>query len=117
MAARAAGARQKGANTAAATLEDSVPETVKKERNQVLLEVQKRISLQTHQGAVGDTVEVLVDGPSKLDASRWTGRNRRHQIVVFPRGEGTILEGKLGPVAVKEVTPLTLVGESVGEFH
>ena len=71
--------------TVAADLPDDVPDAVKRERNQVLLELQKRISLEENRKAIGSTVEVLVDSVSKQDKGRWSGRNRRHQIVVFPR--------------------------------
>ena len=46
--------------------EDTVPEAVKKVRNQELLELQNRISLENHQSVVGKNLEVLVEGESKL---------------------------------------------------
>ena len=44
---------------------DDVPEEVKKRRNNDLLAIQNAVSLADHRGRVGDTVEVLVEGPSK----------------------------------------------------
>ncbi|MBN1441596.1 MAG: TRAM domain-containing protein, partial [Planctomycetes bacterium] len=102
--------------TRAAQWEDDVPVETKRERNQILLELQKRISLEIHRQAVGQVEEVLVDGPSKLDPERWSGRNRRHQIVVFPVRPGEDLAGKMGPVRIAEATALTLIGERCGEF-
>jgi len=106
--------------TAAAEMPDDVPEEVKRERNQRLLDLQRDISLEIQQKSVGIETEVLVEGLSKRDKSRWTGRNRQHQIVVFPvqendpkNGEGLV--GKFVQVRVKEVTPLVLVGERFGE--
>jgi tRNA-2-methylthio-N6-dimethylallyladenosine synthase len=46
---------------------DDVPESVKKERNQRMLERQKAISLAHHQGMVDKTFEVLVEGLAKVD--------------------------------------------------
>ena len=47
---------------------DDVPEEVKKRRNNDLLAVQNANSLADHRAQVGTTVEVLVEGPSKLAA-------------------------------------------------
>ena len=44
---------------------DDVPEEVKKRRNNDLLAIQNAISLADHRSSVGQTVEVLVEGPSK----------------------------------------------------
>ena len=44
---------------------DDVPEEVKKRRNNDLLAIQNAVSLADHRSRVGQTVEVLVEGPSK----------------------------------------------------
>ena len=44
---------------------DDVPEEVKKRRNNDLLAIQNANSLEDHRSRIGDTVEVLVEGPSK----------------------------------------------------
>src|SRR5438876_2991399 len=44
---------------------DDVPEEVKKRRNNDLLALQNKVSLQDHLARVGQTVDVLVEGPSK----------------------------------------------------
>lgn len=50
---------------AAERLPDDVPESVKRQRNNELLAVQNAISREDNQRLVGQTVEVLVEGPSK----------------------------------------------------
>ena len=50
---------------AAEHLPDDVPESVKRRRNNELLDVQNAISREDNQRLVGQTVEVLVEGPSK----------------------------------------------------
>ncbi len=50
---------------AAEHLPDDVPESVKRRRNNELLAVQNAISREDNQRLVGQTVEVLVEGPSK----------------------------------------------------
>jgi tRNA-2-methylthio-N6-dimethylallyladenosine synthase len=92
--------------TKAVELTDDVPEETKKERNQILLGLQKEISTEENKKMIGKTVEVLVEGPSKSDPNRVSGRTRLNQIVVF---EGTpVLAGKLINVTVHDSTDLTL---------
>lgn len=57
-------------NEAARTMVDDVPEEVKKRRNNELLAVQNEISLAGNQRFIGETVEILVEGPSKRENAR-----------------------------------------------
>ncbi|MEM9295246.1 MAG: MiaB/RimO family radical SAM methylthiotransferase [Planctomycetota bacterium] len=49
---------------------DDVPDAVKRERNQALLELQSRISAEVHAAYVGREVEVLVEGVSPRDGGK-----------------------------------------------
>jgi len=51
---------------------DDVPEEVKRRRNNQLLELQNRISLELNEQFIGREVEVLVEGPSKLGQKQVT---------------------------------------------
>ena len=94
--------------------EDDVPEAVKKERNNILLDALHESALEKNQKRVGETVEVLIDGESKTDASRWTGRTRDHRIVVWPhRPEDR--PGEFIQVRVEEATAFTLIGRAADE--
>ena len=95
--------------TRAAGWDDDVPEALKKERNARLLKVQERHSFYINQRRIGRRFEVLVEGPSRTDSSRLTGRTRENQIVVFPGGHD--LAGKLVEVEIHRATALTLIGE------
>lgn len=97
--------------TRAAELEDDVPWPEKKRRNLALLAVQETISREAHAALVGSEVETLVEGPSKRNANRLTGRTRANDIVVFEGG--TDLTGQLAVVRITDTTPLTLTGERV----
>ena len=55
-------------NEAARTMNDDVPEEVKKRRNNELLAVQNDVSLELNRQFVGRTVEILVEGPSKRES-------------------------------------------------
>jgi len=105
---------REGTRAAANIDADDVPEDVKHARNQTLLQLQRRISTELHRERVGCVEEVLVEGVSKLDPGRLTGRNRAFQIVVFPGTAEERLEGKLVPVKITSSTALVLVGERVG---
>jgi tRNA-2-methylthio-N6-dimethylallyladenosine synthase len=99
--------------TKAEAWEDDVPEAVKKARNQRLLKVQERHSLAINQARIGRRYEVLVEGTSKRDASRLTGRTRTNQIAAFPGSPD--LAGRLVTVEVHRATPLTLIGKVVDD--
>ena len=98
---------------------DDVPEEVKKRRNNDLLAIQNEVSLADHLARVGQTVEVLVEGPSKTALkSGWTsgpiqltGRTRTDHIVVFEGNERLV--GQTVQVAVEEATAFTLFGSVV----
>jgi tRNA-2-methylthio-N6-dimethylallyladenosine synthase len=97
--------------TEAAGFPDDVPDEVKRRRNAALLEAQERISGEINAAHVGEVEEVLVEGISKNDPGRLTGRNRQNGIVVFPGTPEDRLEGKLVRVRISASTPLTLIGE------
>ena len=97
--------------TRAARLADDVPLEEKKRRNIALLEIQSGINLEERRRFIGRDVEVLVEGPSRRDPSRLTGRLRTNHIVVF---EGSPeLAGRLVQVQIADATALTLVGKLV----
>lgn len=73
----------KRSGTPAATMENQVEESVKKERLSALMAVQNEISLAINEKLLGRTLEVMVEGPSKNDASVWMGRTRTNKIVLF----------------------------------
>ncbi|HXG62785.1 MAG TPA: tRNA (N6-isopentenyl adenosine(37)-C2)-methylthiotransferase MiaB [Planctomycetota bacterium] len=94
--------------TDAAALPDDVPEPEKARRHQVLLEVQERISLQKNRARVGQRLEVLVEGPSKRDPRRQTGRTDTHQVVNFDAGRD--LRGRFVTVEITGATAHALSG-------
>jgi len=97
--------------TRAARMADDVPQAVKQERNRSLLAVQEQVSAARQRAKEGRTFEVLVEGPSKRNPSRLTGRTRGNDIVVFPRPTMDVPPGTFVNVRVVGSTPLTLLGE------
>ena len=103
--------------TAATELIDDVTEETKKRRNHILLELQKKISTEENKKMHGKSVEVLVEGASKSDTSRLSGRTRQNQIVVIDLPEesnkadlSSSLPGKLVDINIVDSTDLTLFG-------
>ena len=69
--------------TAAATMPDQVPADVVSARFDRLAAAQQRISLERNQAHVGQVLEVLVEGRSKKDPGKMTGRTRTNKLVHF----------------------------------
>ncbi|MFO7819345.1 MAG: tRNA (N6-isopentenyl adenosine(37)-C2)-methylthiotransferase MiaB [Halanaerobacter sp.] len=101
----------KRSGTPAAKKEDQVPEEIKKERLQYLMDLQSEISAQKNKELVGETVEVLVDGPSKKDKTKLAGRSPGHKIVIFAGDKN--LTGEIVDVMIKKAQSWTLFGELV----
>ncbi|HBP64829.1 MAG TPA: tRNA (N6-isopentenyl adenosine(37)-C2)-methylthiotransferase MiaB [Desulfosporosinus sp.] len=99
----------KRSGTLAAKMEDQIPLDVKKRRLQKLMSVQNSESLEWRQHMIGQVVEVLVEGPSKTNPQRLTGRTRGNELVVFKGDLASI--GSLVHVKINEAGTWTLVGE------
>lgn len=94
--------------TAAAKLPDDVPWETKRARNVELLEIQGAVNIEENRKLIGRELEVLVEGASKRDPRRLTGRTRTNHIVVFEGDAG--LSGKFATVRIESATQLTLAG-------
>jgi tRNA-2-methylthio-N6-dimethylallyladenosine synthase len=70
---------------AARLYEDDVPDDVKRRRNNELLAVQNAISLEDNRPFVGRTVEILVEGPSKVGRKR--EKRGRESFFAYPGEE------------------------------
>ena len=89
---------------------DTVPLPAKLERLARLQSRQRAIQEQRNRRFLGRTVEVLVEGKSKRDPSRWTGRTADNRIVHF--GADTAA-GRLEHVRIAQTTPYFLYGAPV----
>jgi tRNA-2-methylthio-N6-dimethylallyladenosine synthase len=93
--------------TEAAAMPDQVPEDVKRERIERLVEVVQRVAQRRNQARVGRVEQVLVEGPSRTDPTLARGRTRRNTTVNF-RGRG--VPGELVDVLIESATSTTLRG-------
>jgi tRNA-2-methylthio-N6-dimethylallyladenosine synthase len=80
----------------------------KVERMGRLVEVVQRRAAERAQRFVGRTLEVLVEGASRTDASRLRGRSRHNKAVNFT---GVARPGEIVAVLVTGATSQTLIGE------
>jgi tRNA-2-methylthio-N6-dimethylallyladenosine synthase len=97
--------------TEAAMSPDQVPEHVKKVRIEQLVEVVQRTAQRQNTARVGRVEQVLVEGPSRTDASVLRGRTRRNTTVNFA---GSSAPGSLVEVRIDDATSTTLKGAELG---
>jgi tRNA-2-methylthio-N6-dimethylallyladenosine synthase len=93
--------------TEAAMSPDQVPGHVKKVRIERLVELVQHVAVARNLERVGRVEEVLVEGPSRTDASVLRGRTRRNTTVNFA---GTSTPGSLVNVRIEDATSTTLRG-------
>jgi tRNA-2-methylthio-N6-dimethylallyladenosine synthase len=86
---------------------DQVPEQLKQERVERLIEVVQRIAAERNRERVGRIEQVLVEGPSRTDRSLLRGKTRRNTTVNFT---GSAEAGELVDVRIEEATSTTLKG-------
>jgi len=98
-------------DTPAAIMDEQLSDEIKMERNKDLLAVIDDIveSKSTHM--LGQTVEVLVEGPSKNNKKRLSGRTRQNKIVILEGPDRLI--GQLIEVKIEESTGFTFYGDPV----
>ena len=93
--------------TEAATMPSQVPEEIKRERIEHLVEVVQRVAERRNRERIGRVEEVLVEGPSRTDDQVLRGRTRRNTTVNF---RGAAQPGELVPVEIEGATSTTLRG-------
>jgi len=96
-------------DTPAAGYSDRVPEEVIEERHQRLLALINEIAARRYSRYVGRTVQILVEGVSRRNATRYEGRTRCNKIVVFPGGDRH--RGQLMDLRIERVGTFTLYGD------
>jgi len=96
-------------DTPAAAMPDQVPQKIREERNERLLNLVNEIAARKYDAFIGRQVEILVEGPSKKNPARYTGRTRCNRIVLF---EGSARhQGQLMDVKIERTGSFTLYGD------
>lgn len=97
--------------TPASKMSEQVSGAVSKERLQRLNQLQTRISMERNQALIGSRQELLVEGPSKNDPDKLTGRTRGNKLVHFAGSEE--LSGRLVQVRITQAQTWNLFGELI----
>ena len=100
--------------TPAAELPDQVPGEKKHERLQMLMDLQNNISLELNRRWVGQTVEVLADGPSKTAASTYSGRTGQNKIVLWPATDADC-PGVIQKISIESAQSFLIKGKPAGK--
>lgn len=90
---------------------DDIPLDVKKRRLQEIIARQQELSLARNKKNIGNTYEVLVEGPSRRSNAQWMGRNSANKVVIF--NQDNYRKGQYLKVKVTDCSAATLFGEVV----
>jgi tRNA-2-methylthio-N6-dimethylallyladenosine synthase len=96
-------------DTPAAEMPGQVPQEIREERNHRLLDLVNEIAARKYDGFIGRQVEILVEGPSKKNVARYTGRTRCNRIVLFDGNARH--QGQLMDVKIERTGSFTLYGD------
>ncbi len=99
----------KRTGTKAAEHESQIPEDIKKERFQRLIDTQNAIGEEINLLYKNRLVEVLVEGKSRQSESMYTGRTREYKLVNFSSDKD--LTGQLVKVRITQPRPFWLEGK------
>lgn len=90
--------------TRAAEMGSHLPEEIKSERLQHILEVQEEITERKNRSLEGTTQAILIEGESETDKEKLTGRTRTNKIVNIPKVDPETSSGEKGTLINVEVT-------------
>lgn len=96
-------------NTLAAEMPDKLSYEEKSRRLLKLNEIQDKISREINEEMVGSFREVLIEGVSKTDNSKLSGRTRQNKIVIFEGSKELI--GKFKRVKITKAQTWNLIGD------
>jgi tRNA-2-methylthio-N6-dimethylallyladenosine synthase len=97
---------------AARTMADDVPAEVKQRRLAQVIDVQRRITGESHATQVGRCERVLLEAPSRRSPDELLGRTDGFRSVIVPAG-ARAKPGALVDVRIERANPATLFGSIV----
>ncbi|EPB8219515.1 tRNA (N6-isopentenyl adenosine(37)-C2)-methylthiotransferase MiaB [Clostridium perfringens] len=98
-------------HTPADKMENQIPDDIKHDRfNRLVEAINKKVVIKNKEYE-GKVVEVLVEGPSKNDETKLTGRTRNGKLVNFSGDEKLV--GELVNLKIVRAQPFSLIGEIV----
>lgn len=97
--------------TKAYDMQDQVPDDVKAERLNRLLNIQEDIALKGNRALVGSVLEILIEGLSATDTSMLMGRTRSNKIVTIDNNGAS--EGDVFSVIIEKARHHSLHGKQL----
>jgi tRNA-2-methylthio-N6-dimethylallyladenosine synthase len=98
------------AGTDAAVMTEQIPDEVKRDRIERLVELVQRLAAERNAERIGHVEQVLVEGPSRTDPAYLRGRTRRNTTVNFL---GDAAPGDFVDVRIERATSTTLAGAQI----
>jgi len=92
--------------------EDQIPFAVGRERLNRVIELQNSITLSKNQECIGREFDILIEGESKKDKGKLTGRTRTNKLVHLTKKAG-IQTGDILSVKIRSATLSALTGDVV----
>ena len=96
-------------DTPAAAMPDQLPEVLIEERHARLLELVNAIGKRKYEAFIGRQTQILVEGPSRKNSARMTGRTPCNKIVLFDGSERH--RGQIMDLKITRVGSFTLYGD------
>ncbi len=98
-------------DTPAATMDCQIPDDVKGERMNRLLETQNTIALEKNKPMENQIIKILCDGPSKNNKHVYSGRTEGNKIVLFDGDESDV--GRFVSIKVTRAETFALYGDKI----
>ena len=89
---------------------DQIPLALGRERLNKVIELQNSITLSKNQECIGSEYDILIEGGSKRDKGKLTGRTRTYKLVHLTKDAG-INPGDIVNVKIVSASPSALTGE------
>ena len=95
--------------TKASEYDDQIPEDIKQDRLQRVINLQKIHTLENNEKLVGNFEKVIVEKESKMSKSQWAGRIDSNKWVIFDKKDAKV--GDVLPIQIIKAKGITLQGQ------
>ena len=95
--------------TKASEYDDPIPEDIKQQRLEQIIDLQKRHTLERNLDRVGTIQKVLIEKESKMSSHQWAGRTDSNKWVIFDKEDVQIKD--MVSIQIKKAKGITLHGE------
>jgi tRNA-2-methylthio-N6-dimethylallyladenosine synthase len=95
--------------TASTSMPGQIPDAVKLERLQRVIDLQKELTLQHKSSTIGKTVRVICDSISKKNPDEFSGHTEHNERIVFPRTD-SVTTGDMISLKIEQLVGTTYKG-------